>query len=152
MNIPVITASKRKPSEFTRFVIADLQGNTWEVTPDNFTTCQILSGEAKEPVYSHLRQFVENELTHKTDFGKMSKHVTYMKDHELLDYCDVSERGHFSWFPKGVLMQRLILDYAANLAREWGAIEMKNPIIIRAAVSGPLYLCMIFCILSAFAL
>jgi len=131
MNIPVITASKRKPSEFTRFVIADLQGNTWEVTPDNFTTCQILSGEAKEPAYSHLRQFVENELTHKTDFGKMSKHVTYMKDHELLDYCDVSERGHFSWFPKGVLMQRLILDYAANLAREWGAIEMKNPIIIR---------------------
>jgi len=54
-----------------------------------------------------------------------------MKDHELLDYCEVSERGHFSWLPKGVLLQRLILDYAASLAYEWGAIEMKNPILIR---------------------
>jgi threonyl-tRNA synthetase len=124
--------SKRKPSEFTRFVVADLQGNTWEVTPDNFATCEILSGKDQDTlVYSRLKQFVKNELTRKSDAGLIPKHIVYMKDHELLDYCEVSERGHFSWLPKGVLLQRLILDYAANLAYEWGAIEMKNPILIR---------------------
>jgi len=55
--------SKRKPSEFTRFVVADLKGNTWELTPDNFTTCEILSGKDEDaPVYSQLKQFVKNEL------------------------------------------------------------------------------------------
>jgi len=124
--------SKRKPSDFTRFVVADLQGNTWEVTPDDFTTCEIFSDKAKDTaVYSKLRQFIENELTSKNGSEMIPRHVIYMKDHELLEYCEVSEKGHFSWFPKGVLLQRLILDYAANLAYEWGAIEMKNPVIIR---------------------
>ena len=122
---------KRKPSEFSRFIVADLDGRTWDIEPSNFDVCKIFLDTDDQPVYGKLRQFVENELSTKTDTGIMPKHVTYMKDHDLLDYCEVSEKGHFRWFPKGVLLQRLILDYAANLAREWGAIEMKNPIIIK---------------------
>jgi threonyl-tRNA synthetase len=54
-----------------------------------------------------------------------------MRRHELLDYCDASDRGHYKWYPKGVLVRRLILDYAAAVARDWGAFEMVNPVLIR---------------------
>ena len=30
-----------------------------------------------------------------------------------------------------MLIQRLLLDYAGQLAHEWGAAEMKNPLLIR---------------------
>lgn len=120
---------KRKPSEFTQFIVVDLDGNKYEVTPDNFTKCPALS--RPEPVYALLKQFVSNELGHKPQTEDTPKHIDYMRRHELVDYCEVSEKGHYKWYPNGVLMQRLILDYAAELARTWGAFEMKNPLIIR---------------------
>ncbi len=119
----------RKSSEFVRFVIADLEGNTYEVTPEDFAGCSVFS--RKQPVYVMLKQFVSNELAHGIDTGKAPKHIEYMQRHELVDYCDASEKGHYKWYPKGLLIQKLILDYAAGLAHEWGAFEMKNPIIIR---------------------
>ncbi|MCE5321813.1 hypothetical protein LLG46_00700 [bacterium] len=121
--------NKRKPSEFTRFVIADLRGNQYEVTADSYAKCPAL--RRHEPVYGLLRQFVSNELGHKTQTEGVPKHIEYMRRHELVDYCDVSEKGHYKWYPNGLLMQRLILDYAADLARDWGAFEMKNPLVIR---------------------
>ena len=35
------------------------------------------------------------------------------------------------WYPNGLLIQKLVLDYASRLAHAWGTVEMKNPIIIR---------------------
>ena len=54
-----------------------------------------------------------------------------MRRHELVDYCEVSEKGHYKWYPKGLLIQNLLLDYASKLAGEWGAFEVKNPLLIR---------------------
>ena len=125
-----VSANERKPSEFTQFVIVDLEGGTYEVTPENFDQCPVFLHP--ESVYGLLHQFVTNELSHKTETQGVPKHIQYMQRHELLDYCDVSEKGHYKWYPNGLLIQRLILDYAAQLAREWGAFEMKNPLIIRA--------------------
>ncbi len=120
---------KRKPSEFTRFVVADLEGRAFEVRPEDFAECPVFS--SGEPVYELLKQFVSNELTGGVQTEAVPKHIAYMRRHELLDYCEVSEKGHHKWYPKGLLMQKLILDYAARLAHEWGAFEMKNPIVIR---------------------
>jgi threonyl-tRNA synthetase len=121
--------AERKPSEFVRFTIADLEGKTFEVTERDFAECPVFAGP--EPVYALLRQFVSNELTRGSAAEGPPAHVTYMRSHELLDYCEASEKGHYKWYPKGVLIQRLILDYASQLAHEWGAFEMKNPIVIR---------------------
>lgn len=121
--------AERKPSEFTRFVIADLEGNKFDVTPTNFAECSVFS--RTQPVYDLLRQFVSNELIQGVVTEGPPKHIKYMRGHELVDYCEASEKGHYKWYPKGLLIQRLILDYASQLAYEWGAIEMKNPIVIR---------------------
>jgi len=120
---------ERKPSEFTRFVIVDLEGNTFDVAPANFAECPVFLHA--QPVYDMLKQFVSNELTQGVVTEGPPKHISYMRRHELVDYCEASEKGHYKWYPKGLLIQRLILDYAAQLAYEWGALEMKNPIVIR---------------------
>ena len=119
----------RRPSEFVRFVLADADGSSFDVEPDNFEQCPMFS--RKEPVYALLRQFVANELGGGVPTEGIPKHIEYMQRHKLVDYCEVSEKGHHKWYPKGLLMQKLLLDYASNLAREWGAFEMRNPMVIR---------------------
>jgi len=120
----------RKPSEFERFMIADLKGRLFDVTPADFGSCPVWSDS--HPAYERLKQFVTNELTQRPPAdGTRPKHIEFMRKQELVDYCEVSEKGHHKWYPKGVLILRLLLDYAAQLAREWGAFEMKNPVVIR---------------------
>ncbi len=81
-----------------------------------------------------LRQVIDNELGLGTprEGNDIPKHIEYMRRHDLVQPCQVSEKGHLTWHAKGVMMQRLLRDYARNLASEWGAIEMINPILIRA--------------------
>jgi threonyl-tRNA synthetase len=121
--------AKRKGSEFVRFILVDADGTEHQVTPDNFKKCPVL--KKKDEIYKLLKQFVSNELGHGVHTVDVPRHVTYMQQHELVDYCDVSEKGHYKWYPKGLMMQKLILDYAGRIAHEWGASEMKNPIVIK---------------------
>ncbi len=80
-------------------------------------------GVSKFKTFHELAQGVGSETP--------PKHIDYMRQHELVDYCEVSEKGHYKWYPNGVMVQKLILDYASRLAHAWGAVEMKNPIVIR---------------------
>ncbi len=121
--------SERKPSEFVRWVVVDMDGNASDVTPEDFAQNPLF--KRKEPQYALLKQFVSNELGRKVDIQGTPKHIEYMRRHELVDYCEASEKGHYKWYPNGLLIQKLILDYAAQIAHEWGAFEMKNPIVIR---------------------
>jgi threonyl-tRNA synthetase len=115
--------------KFERYMVVDLEGNTYDVTGADFDQCEVFA--KPEPVYKLLRHFVGNEFGRGESGGEEPAHIGFMRQHELIDYCDVSEKGHYKWYPKGVLMLRLMLEYARRLAFEWGAQEMKNPIIIR---------------------
>ncbi len=86
--------SLRKTSEFTRFVIVDTGGNAFDVTPENFAQCPIFL--KSESVYNLLRQFVSNELAQGVGSETPPKHIDYMRQHELVDYCEVSEKGHYN--------------------------------------------------------
>jgi threonyl-tRNA synthetase len=121
---------QRRASEFTRFVVVDPDGECFEVTPEDYSRCPVFSRQ--EPACRRLKQFVTNELSRREpNPGAAPKHIEYMRRQGLVNYCEVSEKGHHLWYPKGLLIQRLILDYAARLAREWGAFEMRNPLVIR---------------------
>jgi threonyl-tRNA synthetase len=119
----------RRSSEFVRFILADADGMTFEIAPDNFERCPIFV--RVDGAYAHLRLFVSNELAQRPSSGTPPKHIAYMQGHDLVDYCDVSEKGHYKWYPKGLLIQKLLLDYASRIAQEWGAFEVKNPLVIR---------------------
>ncbi len=115
--------------KFSRFIVADLEGNVFDILPEGFPECPVF--RRKELPYEHLRQFVSNELGPGVIGEGPPKHIEYMQRQELVDYCEVSEKGHYKWYPKGLLIQRLLLEYAGQMAREWGAFEMKNPMVIR---------------------
>jgi threonyl-tRNA synthetase len=120
---------RKSGSEFVRWIAVDLDGKEYEVTAADYKKAAIWN--KKEEVYKILKQFLANEFGFKSDTKRIPKHITYMQQHELVDYCDVSEKGHYKWYPKGFLIQQLILDYGRRIANEWGALEMKNPIIIK---------------------
>jgi threonyl-tRNA synthetase len=124
-----MSAGAEKQDKFVRFVVVDGMGQAFEVSPQSFDDCPALRGS--EPSLGLLRQFIRNEIGEVARDERPPKHVEYMRKHQLLDYCDVSEKGHFKWYPKGVLMFRLLLDYAARLSADWGAFEMRNPMVIR---------------------
>ena len=117
----------KQSREFVRFVVADLDGRTFDLEPDSLGDCPLLV--KGQPEYRLLRQFVANEVQQGAEDARPPKHIEYMRRHELLDYCDISEKGHFKWYPKGLMMQKLLLDYAARLSREWGAFAGKFTLI-----------------------
>jgi len=122
--------SQRKGSEFVRFIAVDLKGNVYEISKSDGLKSPLFAESTD--TYALLRQFIANELLgSKNDNGLLPKHIGYMQGHDLADYCSISEKGHLKWLPKGLLIYRLLLDYAAELARDWGAFEMRNPMIIR---------------------
>ena len=122
----------RRGSEFTRFVAADAEGVPCEVEPGRLGGCSVFA--RGDEAHERLARFAANELEGRGDGPRAAAtHIDAMRRQELVDYCEVSEKGHHKWYPKGLLIQRLILDYALQLAREWGAFEMKNPLLIRAA-------------------
>lgn len=120
---------RKSGSEFVRWIAVDLDGKEYEITAEDFKKAPVWN--KKGEVYKILRTFIANEFGYKSDTKRIPKHITYMQQHELLDYCDVSEKGHYKWYPKGFLIQKLILDYGRQIANEWGALEMKNPVIIK---------------------
>jgi threonyl-tRNA synthetase len=127
-------AEKPEVFRFSRLVLQDGEGGLHEVSRENWRKSDIW--KRKGDAYDRLKVFVSNEVGGRKEEAlepgaKEPPHIEYMRRHELVDYCEVSEKGHYKWYPKGVLVQRLILDYARELAREWGAAEMRNPIVIR---------------------
>jgi len=115
--------------KFESYIVVDVDGNQHDIAPDTFEACEVFG--RPEPVYGLLKHFVANEFGRGQSGGEEPAHIRIMRRHELIDYCDVSEKGHYKWYPKGVLMLRLLLEYARGLALEWGAQEMKNPLVIR---------------------
>ncbi len=118
-------------AKFHKFVIVDENGVQEEISPDNWDKSKILQKGGK---YELLRSFVRNELSENPPKGK-PRHVEMMRKLELVDYCPESDVGHLKWYPKGMNIFDLILDYALfHIALPWGAFKMKNPIMYRENV------------------
>lgn len=124
-------AKKISKGKFTDFFWTAPNLDLVRIVNDEFNGHPFFSEDNRQAQI--LQTVIRNELGLTTDKeqGSSPKHIEYMKRHDLVDYCDVSEKGHMKWYPKGMLIQRLLLEYARTLAHEWGAFEMKNPLIIR---------------------
>jgi len=123
---------KVKGEKFHRFIVVDVDGNTYEITRENWKECELWK---KGGIYELLRIFVRNEID-KNPPKQKPKHIEYMRRLELVDYCPESDIGHLKWYPDGMLIFDLIMDYAFfNIALPWGAFKMKNPLMYRDDVA-----------------
>lgn len=120
--------------KFHRFYIIDVDGKEYEVTKANWDRCPVFKKEGLR--YEMLKVFVRNELVGKPAIKEEPRHIYYMRKLELVDYCPESDVGHMKWYPKGMVVKDLIMDYAFQLAMKWGAMKMQNPLIYRTDVEA----------------
>lgn len=56
-------------------------------------------------------------------------HIRLMREHELVDYEPASDTGNLRWYPKGLLIKRLLENHATDLVVNHGAMEVETPIM-----------------------
>jgi len=123
-----------KKEKFHRFIVMDEDGVEYEVAKENWRSCEAFLKSRRGMM---LKQFVENELEEKAGRGEEPSHIVNMRKLELVDYCPESDAGNLKWYPSGILLKDLIMDYAfKNIALPWGAMKMQNPLLYRTDVEA----------------
>jgi threonyl-tRNA synthetase len=56
-------------------------------------------------------------------------HIKLMREQELVDYEPASDAGNLRWYPKGLLMKRLLEQHVTRMVVDYGAMEVETPIM-----------------------
>jgi threonyl-tRNA synthetase len=56
-------------------------------------------------------------------------HIKLMREHELVDYEPASDAGNLRWYPKGLLVKRLLEQHVTRMVVGYGAMEVETPIM-----------------------
>jgi len=56
-------------------------------------------------------------------------HIKVMREQELVDYEPASDSGNLRWYPKGLLVKRLLEQHVTQMAVKYGAMEVETPIM-----------------------
>jgi threonyl-tRNA synthetase len=56
-------------------------------------------------------------------------HIKLMREHELVDYEPASDTGNLRWYPKGLLVKRLLEERVTRMVVDYGAMEVETPIM-----------------------
>lgn len=79
--------------------------------------------------HDSLKKLTEYEVTHSRKVDMVPPHVEYMKNLELVDYEKGSDPGNLRWYPKGVLIKRLLETQVTDSILEYGGMEVETPIM-----------------------
>ncbi|HNR44946.1 MAG TPA: threonine--tRNA ligase [Methanofastidiosum sp.] len=79
--------------------------------------------------HDSLKKLAEYEVTHSRKVDMVPPHVEYMKNLELVDYEKGSDPGNLRWYPKGVLIKRLLETRVNDSILEYGGMEVETPIM-----------------------
>ena len=56
-------------------------------------------------------------------------HIRLMREQELVDYEPASDSGNLRWYPKGLLVKRLLEQHVTRMAVDYGAMQVETPIM-----------------------
>ncbi len=79
--------------------------------------------------YENLKKLYEYEKKKVRTAKEQPAHIRLMLDHELVDYEPASDPGNLRWYPKGVIIKRLLETHVSNMLIEYGAMEVETPIM-----------------------
>ncbi|KYC49587.1 MAG: Threonine--tRNA ligase [Candidatus Methanofastidiosum methylothiophilum] len=79
--------------------------------------------------HDSLKKLTEYEVTHSRKVDMVPPHVEYMKNLELVDYEKGSDPGNLRWYPKGVLIKRLLETQVTDSILDYGGMEVETPIM-----------------------
>ncbi|MDD5590192.1 MAG: His/Gly/Thr/Pro-type tRNA ligase C-terminal domain-containing protein [Candidatus Portnoybacteria bacterium] len=78
--------------------------------------------------FPELMKVIDFEVLGKKP-GMAPPSIKLMKEKELIDYEPASDSGHFRFYPKGALILKLLEDWADEIARRYGAMQIETPIL-----------------------
>lgn len=56
-------------------------------------------------------------------------HIKLMREQELVDYEPASDTGNLRWYPKGLVVKRLLEQHVTHMVVDYGAMEVETPIM-----------------------
>jgi threonyl-tRNA synthetase len=56
-------------------------------------------------------------------------HIRLMREQELVDYEPASDTGNLRWYPKGLVVKRLLEQHITRMVVDYGAMEVETPIM-----------------------
>lgn len=56
-------------------------------------------------------------------------HIKLMREQQLVDYEPASDTGNLRWYPKGLLVKRLLEQHVTGTVVNYGAMEVETPIM-----------------------
>ena len=84
-------------------------------------------GDAKLDRRSPLARMVGYETDKQRAAKQEPPHIKLMQQLELVDHEPGSDKGNLRWYPKGVLIKRLLEEKVGRLVRSAGAMEVETP-------------------------
>jgi threonyl-tRNA synthetase len=63
-------------------------------------------------------------------------HIKLMREQELVDYEPASDAGNLRWYPKGLVVKRLLEQHVSRMVTDYGAMEVETPIMYDYAHPG----------------
>ncbi len=63
-------------------------------------------------------------------------HIKLMREQELVDYEPASDAGNLRWYPKGLVVKRLLEQHVSAMVTDYGAMEVETPIMYDYAHPG----------------
>ena len=80
--------------------------------------------------YDDFNIFLKSELgSRRVDLSEEPSHIKFMKEQEIADFDENSDKGNLRWYTKGVIMKNLIKRYIEDIIIEFGAILVDTPIM-----------------------
>ncbi len=76
-----------------------------------------------------LKDLFAYEITGTRVVEDAPPHIKLMREHEFVDYEPASDAGNFRWYPKGLLMKRLLERHVTDEVVKYGAMEVETPIM-----------------------
>jgi len=84
----------------------------------------------KEVKDEDFNLFLKSELgSRKIDKAVEPAHIKVMKEFELVDFDENSDKGNLRWYTKGLVMKNLIKNFIEERLIDYGAILIETPIM-----------------------
>jgi len=76
-----------------------------------------------------LKDLFAYEQTGNRTAEEAPPHIRLMREQELVDYEPASDSGNLRWYPKGMVVKRLLEQHVYRMVSDYGGLEVETPIM-----------------------
>jgi len=89
----------------------------------------VLADEFDFDTHQGLKELFAYEQTGNRTAEEAPPHIKLMREQELVDYEPASDSGNLRWYPKGMVVKRLLEQHVCRMVAGYGGMEVETPIM-----------------------